>query len=53
MKKKNLLMTILLLSIFSGCTATKTIYVYKKCPKLQVIDTNITIPKPVKLEIIK
>jgi len=51
MKKSKLLMVMLLLFTFSGCTNTKIVYIKQKCPKLELIDKNISIPKEVKVEI--
>jgi len=47
------LMMITLLSSFSGCVKKEIRYIKVPCPKLQLIDKNISIPKPVKLEIVR
>jgi len=56
MKKVILILsTITALSFFNGCCEKEVVVKYVKlpCPKLQIIDKNITMPKPVKLEIVK
>lgn len=46
MKKILVLILILVATLlsFSGCSKVEYVYVKPECPKLQVIDTNITVP---------
>jgi len=56
MKKLILLSTLTVAALlsFSACTqAVKIKYIKTPCPKLELINHDITMPPPVKLEIIK